>query len=73
MFGTYADIIAYTQGDITLLGDKLGNSSAAPERVKRENQEIMLFLQYLFQKCQKCTSRNNGLYKTYGLIAWFVI
>ena len=30
-------------------------------------------LQYLFQMSQTCTSRDNGLHKTYGLIAWFVI
>ena len=65
--------IAYTKGDITQPGDRLGNSFGVPERAKWENQEIMLFSQYLFQISQKCTSRNNGLYKTYGLIAWFVI
>ena len=49
------DITAYTPDDITQPGDKLGNSSGAPER---ENQEIMLFSQYLFQIC---SSRNDGV------------
>ena len=57
--GTYVDITAYTPGDITQPGDKLGNSSGAPEGLKWENQEIMLFSQYLFQMCHKCTSRND--------------
>ena len=40
------DIIAYNPGDITQPGDKLGNSSEAPEGTNWENQEIMLFLQF---------------------------
>ena len=42
------NIIDYTQGGITQPADKLGNSSGAPERAKWENQERMLFSQYLF-------------------------
>ena len=42
-FSTYADVTAYTHSDITQPGDKLGNSSGAPERAKWENNEIMLF------------------------------
>ena len=68
------EITAYTPGDITLPGDKLGSSSGSPEGRKMEkNQEIMLFSQFLIQMCHKCTSRNDGLHKTDGFIALFVI
>ena len=43
-FGTYEDITAYTKGDITQPGNKLGNSSGAPERAKWDN---------IFFKCVK--------------------
>ena len=67
------DIIAYIPSDVTQSGDKLGNSSGPPEGAKWEKQEIMLFSQFLVQMCEKCFSRNDGLYKTQGLIVWFVI
>ena len=38
-----------------------------------KSRNNVFFTFFLIQMCQKCTSRNDGLHKTQGLIVWFVI